>query len=192
MPEKLVDARLEEPDSSTIKKTIIEPMEDKKDEWLGRSLVKAMIEKIADTLNVNPEIDINVNVLRQKEEEIAKSLLSSGMDEEQVLDSLMGEGYYQSNKALLDTAMSEVEEEFDVALTADDYLIQNVMPGELIATNGYIDEDGNVIWEVKGDVILTTDYNMWSESKKNTWAWIVTGVFLAFVISGFLIRRFRR
>ncbi|MFO7851191.1 MAG: hypothetical protein ACQERS_03290 [Bacteroidota bacterium] len=50
MPEKLVDARLEEADSSKIKETIIEPMEEKQDEWIGESLVKAVIEKIADAV----------------------------------------------------------------------------------------------------------------------------------------------
>lgn len=193
MPEKLVDARLEEADSSKIEETIIEPMEEKKDDWIGESLVKAMIEKIADTVNTNPDIDVDVNILKEKEKEIAESLLNLDMDEEHVLDSLLGDGYYEANKALLDTVMLEVEKEFDVALSADNYLIQAVMPGELIDTNGYIDDDGNVIWEVKGDVILSSDYNMWAESKEtNIWAWIITGIFVLFVISGLIVRIFKR
>ncbi len=193
MPEKLVEARLEEADSSQIKENIIEPMEEKFDIWLGRSLVKAMIGKITDTISINPEIDLDVKILQEKEEAIAASLLILDMDEVHVMDSLLGEGYYESNRVLLDTIMSEVEKEFDVALSADDYLIQTVMPGELVATNGYIDEDGNVVWEVEGDVILSADYNMWAESKeRNTWAWIVTAIFVLFVISGLIVSIFRR
>ncbi len=193
MPDKLVEARLEEADSTQVKKNIIEPMEEKFEIWLGRSLVKAMIGKIADTVSVDPNIDIDIKILQEKEEAIAESILISEMDEVHVLDSLLREGYYESNRVLLDTVFSELEKDFDVAFSAHKYMMQTVMPGELIATNGYIDENDNVVWEVEGDVILSTDYDMWAESKqRNTWAWIVTGVFLVFVISGLIIRILRK
>lgn len=193
MPDKLVEARLEEADSTQVKKNIIEPMEEKFDIWLGRSLVKAMIGKIADTVSVDPNIDIDIKILQEKEEAIAESILISELDEAQVLDSLLREDYYESNRVLLDTVFSQLEKDFDIAFSAQKYMIQTVMPGQLIATNGYIDENGNVVWEVEGDVILSTDYDMWAESReRNTWAWIVTGVFLVFVISGLIIRILRK
>lgn len=192
MPDKLVEARLMEADSNLIKETIIEPMEEKYDIWLGRSLVKVLVDKMADTVRVNPGLSIDTSILYNMEEEIA-AILFDEMDEEEVLDSLMGEGFYESNRALLDTLTAEVEEEFDVAFNADNYLIQTIMPGELIATNGFVDEDRNVLWEVKGDVILSADYEMWAESKTgNLWAWIITGIFVLFVISGFIVRIFKR
>jgi len=193
MPEKLIEARLEKEDSTQVKRNIIEPMEDKFDTWLGRSLVKVLIDKISDTVRSNPAIGIDTTLLYEKEEEIASSLLIISSDEKEVLDSLMGSGFYESNSVLIDSIMSDVEEEFDVAFNADAYLIQTIMPGRLMATNGFVDEQGNVLWEVDGDVILSSDYDMWAESKvRNTWAWIITFVFLAFVISGLIIRVFRK
>jgi len=189
MPDKLVEARLQEADSTSIKENIIEPLEEKFELWLGSSLVKAMIGKITDTVSANPDININIKILQEKEEEIAESLLKSDLDEVHVLDSLLGKGYYESNSVLLDTIFSEVEREFDVAFSAHKYMIQTVMPGQLIATNGYIDDSGNVVWEVEGDVMLSTDYDMWAESKeRNTWAWIVTGVFVLFVMTGLILK----
>jgi len=193
MPDRLVEARLKEADSSQVKKNIIEPLEEKFEIWLGRSLVIAMIGKIEDTVSLNPDIDIDIKILQEKEEAIAESLLNSDLDEVHVMDSLLGKGYYESNSVLLDTVFSEIEKEFEVALNADKYMIQTVMPGQLIETNGYIDENGNVVWEVDGEVILSTDYDMFAESKeRNTWAWIITGIFVLFVISGFIVKVFKR
>ena len=193
MPEKLIEARLEKDDSIQVKRNIIEPMEDKFDIWLGRNLVKVLIDKISDTVRFNPAIGIDTTLLYEKEEEIATSLFVTSSDEKEVLDSLMGRGFYESNSVLIDSIMSDVEEEFNVAFNADAYLIQTVMPGKLMATNGFVDEESNVLWEVDGDVILSSDYDMWAESKvRNNWAWIITFVFLAFVISGLIMRVFRK
>jgi hypothetical protein len=36
---------------------------------------------------------------------------------------------------------------------------------------------------------MTEPYEMWAESKTpNTWAWIVSGFFLAFVLTGVIVR----
>jgi hypothetical protein len=63
------------------------------------------------------------------------------------------------------------------------------MPGKLIGTNGFIDSSQILLWPVKSDYFLTEPYEMWAESKStNTWAWIVSGLFLAFVLTGVLLR----
>ena len=42
-----------------------------------------------------------------------------------------------------------------------------------------------LLWPVKSDYFFTEPYEMWAESKTtNTWAWIVSGIFLGFVITG--------
>ncbi|MDT8400634.1 MAG: hypothetical protein RQ743_02975 [Bacteroidales bacterium] len=193
MPDKLVEIALEGSDSSQIRETILEPLEEKTEQWIGRSLARAFVNKIIDTVSTNPEIKIDTGRLHFKEDEITASILFEEMEEQEFVDSLLGPGLYEAHSALNDTLISELEDEFSLALNTDSYLIQTIMPGELVATNGYIDEDGNVVWEVKGEVLLSDDYNMWAESKeRNTWAWILTGLFLLFVISGLITRTFRR
>jgi hypothetical protein len=42
---------------------------------------------------------------------------------------------------------------------------------------------------VKSDYFLTEPYEMWAESKiPNGWAWIVSGLFIVFVIAGVIFR----
>ena len=63
------------------------------------------------------------------------------------------------------------------------------MPGKLTGTNGFIDSSKVLLWPVKSDYFLTEPYEMWAESKiPNTWAWIVSGLFLLFVLTGVIIR----
>ena len=67
------------------------------------------------------------------------------------------------------------------------------MPGKLIGTNGFIDSTKKLIWPVTSDYFLTEPYEMWAESRtRNRWAWIVSGLFLIFVLSGVTIRTIKK
>ena len=67
------------------------------------------------------------------------------------------------------------------------------MPGKLIGTNGFIDSSHVLLWPVKSDYFMTEPYEMWAESKiPNRWAWIVSGLFLAFVLTGVIMRVIKR
>ena len=67
------------------------------------------------------------------------------------------------------------------------------MPGKVIGTNGFIDKTEVLLWPVKSEYFMTEQYEMWAESKViNTWAWVVTGAFILFVITGLFIRLFRK
>jgi len=90
-----------------------------------------------------------------------------------------------------DSALSIVER--TVFVSFKEYSVRIVMPGKVIGTNGCIDKTETLLWSVKSDYFLTEPYEMWAESKvTNTWAWIVTGVFILFVIIGLIIRLFRK
>lgn len=192
MPEKLIDALLEGPDSTRIKETVTDPLDKKEEEWFSKSLVRAFVVKLVDTTSVSPDIKVDTSKLFAKEEDLSYSMFED-MQEQQLVDSLLGEGFYENNRTLIDTLLSDVEDEFLVALETDSYLVQTFMPGELTSTNGYIDKDGNILWEVKGEVFLSSDFNMWAESKTvNSWTWIITGAFLLFVVSGLIVSVFRR
>jgi hypothetical protein len=72
----------------------------------------------------------------------------------------------------------------------DNYTMKIIMPGKLISSTGFADSTGLLLWPVKSDFFLTSDYEMKVESRIiNYWALIITGVFLLFVISGLIYRR---
>jgi hypothetical protein len=64
------------------------------------------------------------------------------------------------------------------------------MPGKVTGSNGFIDSTSVLLWPVKSDYFLTEPYEMWAESKvPNRWAWILSGFFLLFVVTGIIIKQ---
>ena len=67
------------------------------------------------------------------------------------------------------------------------------MPGRLMSTNGFPDSKHMLLWPVNSDYFVSEPYSMWAESKTtNTWAWAVTGLFLAFVTAGLILKTVRK
>ncbi len=74
-----------------------------------------------------------------------------------------------------------------------DYTMRIIMPGKVTETNGFIDSTKVLFWPVKSDYFLTEPYSMWAESKvPNSWAWVISGLFLMFVFTGIIIRKKRK
>jgi hypothetical protein len=104
-----------------------------------------------------------------------------------ILKELIGEENAVKFKTEADSALGSVTKYFLVDFK--DYSVRIVMPGKLIGTNGFIDSSHILLWPVKSDFFMTEPYEMWAESKTpNTWAWIVSGIFLVFVLTGVIVR----
>lgn len=185
MPEKIFnDLRYGE--DSLKYKAMDDTLEQMSEEWLVRSLVRAAIIELDSLLLESDNKSIDIASIWEKEDELGAIFLEMG---EEAIDTLFGVGYYEQNQALIDSSMNRLDKKLEVYMAMVDYLIQTKMPGELVGTNGYIDTEGGIIWEVDGDVILSKNYSMWAQSVvTNTWAWIVTIGFLLFVIIGFIIK----
>ncbi len=190
MPEKIFnDYRYGE--DSLKYKAMYDTLEEKKDEWLGRCLVRGAIIEMDSIMKESGDKSIDIDLIMGKEEELGEIILGD-VDVEVAIDSLFGEGYYISNQALIDSSLKNLEKKIEVALQVTTYLIQTKMPGELVGTNGYIDTEGAIIWEVNSDVIFAKDYSMWAQStESNLWAWIVSGLFVIFVIVSIVFRKKR-
>jgi hypothetical protein len=108
-----------------------------------------------------------------------------------ILKEMIGEQNSIRFRTEADSAIAFLEKSINVSFK--DYSVRIVMPGKVIGTNGFIDKTEVLLWPVKSDYFLTEPYEMWAESRViNTWAWIVTGAFIFFVIMGLTIRLFRK
>jgi hypothetical protein len=108
-----------------------------------------------------------------------------------ILKEYLGETNYQRYKTDADTAIERVTRNLFIDFKG--YSERIVMPGKLTGTNGFIDSCNVLLWPVKSDYFMTEPYEMWAESKlPNRWAWIVSGVFLLFVIAGVIIRGIKK
>ena len=110
-----------------------------------------------------------------------------------ILRKIFGDELFVTLKPEIDSSMVKFEELFAVVTDFSEYSVRTIMPGKLVCTKGFIDTNGEILWPVKMEYFLTQPYHMWAESKtSNTWAWVVSGVFLGFVFLGLIVRFFKK
>lgn len=136
-----------------------------------------------------------------EEDEEAMQFLEEEKDKEKVdeiellITSMLGKKFYSTFRTEIDSAMSVLETMTASFFSTDNYDIEIRMPCNIIASNGYVITDpdpensGGILWTVKGEYFLTQQYEMWAESQVNNyWAWIISALFILFVITGFVRR----
>lgn len=139
-----------------------------------------------------------------------------GQEEEEddlarVIIPVLGDDFYRTFRTEIDSAGSLVEVVIEPFFNSADYDVEIRMPGRVVASNGYAvtgsdpvagsdpadDPDlkinQNMLWTVSSVYFLTGPYEMWVESQvSNYWAWAVTALFLAFVVTGLVLRGRRK
>jgi hypothetical protein len=195
-PESVTDAAKNGPDSVRYK-ILKDSVDFKSGKWMAINIVSAWIGEFSKLTEQKEGSRPVVNSLKSHEKELANlivkyedkfdSLWENGI----ILKQYLGEENYNKFKTETDSASGNAAELLLVDFK--NYSVQIAMPGNLTGTNGFIDSSKVLLWPVKSDYFLTENYEMWAESKtRNTWAWIVSGLFLVFVISGVIIRRIKK
>jgi hypothetical protein len=193
-PETINSAKLGGADSIKYK-TLQDTIEYKTNIWALHSMVSEWIGEFSRLTSGKEESNLMKKSLKSRENELVNlirvnennekfdSLWSNGI----ILKEYIGETNYLKFKTEADTAAVKVLNQ--VINSFKNYSVRISMPGKLIGTNGFIDSSEVFLWPVKSDYFLTEQYEMWAESKiPNIWAWIISGTFLAFVITGVIVR----
>jgi hypothetical protein len=195
-PESINSDKLEGVDSLKYK-ALADTVKTRVDKWTSKSLVSEWICEFSRLTEGKAASDITKESLKAREDEFVKifeannykfdSLWAKGI----ILKEMIGEENSNTFRTEADSALAIVTRYLFVNFR--DYSVRIIMPGKIIGTNGFIDKTEILLWPVKSDYFMTEPYEMWAESKvTNTWAWIVTGVFMVFVITGLVIRLFRK
>jgi hypothetical protein len=182
---------------SLVYRALRDSLNKKTDKWTYKNFVAMWIEEFSKLTDGKAGNDMKIGMLKEREDEFVNliiadeakfdSLWSNGT----ILKEFIGESNALKFKTEADTAISIVTRNF--LFDFKDYSVRIEMPGKVTMTNGFIDGSGFLLWPVKSDYFLTENYEMYAESKvPNTWAWIVSGLFLVFVFSGVIFRIIKR
>lgn len=164
----------------------------KTDVWAYKNFVVASIERFNEIINGREEQAFISDALEQHKNEVLElysgheddidSLWNSGI----ILKDILGENYAAKYRTEADSALTTVAN--DLWLDFKEYSVSIVMPGKLTGTNGFADKNNVLLWPVRSDYFLSEKYEMWAESKvPNIWAWVVSGFFIFFVLTGITI-----
>lgn len=191
-PENMQDALTDGSDSLKYR-SISDSVGVEVEKWSMKNLVSGWIWEFSDLIKekdggigVKDKLESSESDLYDyllKNEDDLDSLWTNGI----ILNKFIGESSYHKFKTEADSAIEMVSNQ--IWTDFKEYSVKIVMPGTVTGTNGFIDSSGILLWPVKSDYFLTETYEMWAESKvPNRWAWIVSGLFLAFVLTGVVIR----
>ena len=192
-PEVVQNNNLDGPDSVKYR-ALRDSVKYNTDRWTAKNMVSEWIGQFSNlTSTEKADTEISLKNLKSREDEFARLILKEdkGFDSLWkngiILKQFIGESNALKYKTEADSSLSIVTKK--LFANFENYSVRIVMPGKLIGTNGFIDSTKKLIWPVTSDYFLTEPYVMWAESKTpNMWAWIVSGIFLVFVISGVVIR----
>ncbi|MEI8226430.1 MAG: hypothetical protein WCG82_10955 [Bacteroidota bacterium] len=191
-PENLKHDKETGPDSLKFR-ALADSVKMKTDIWNSKNLVSGWIDEFSKLSQGKEGGQKVVESVRSHENELITlintndekldSLWSNGI----ILKRFMSENEYNTFKSEADSAIENVVDQ--IFFNFKDYSVRIAMPGKLIGANGFIDSSQVMIWPVRSDFFLTEPYEMWAESKiPNRWAWIVSGLFLVFVLTGVIMR----
>lgn len=165
----------------------------KTDHWVTKNLVSDWIGEFTKLTKANTSNNIIGDSLKVRENEFVNLIETNGEKFDTIwksgilFEELLGKDNAANYKPEADSADQSVSRHF--FMDFKQYSVRIIMPGNLTGTNGFIDSSKVLLWSVQSDFFLTEPYEMWAVSKvPNRWAWIVSGLFLVFVITGVLIR----
>jgi hypothetical protein len=195
-PKTLIHEKENGPDSLKFK-TLRDSVNYKTENWGSKNLVSEWIGEFTKLTKGKAGDEMSMPSLKTREDEFIKIVAAS----DKKLDSLwtngillrqfIGEANAIKFKREADSAVNIVSNKFFVNFK--EYDVRIVLPGKIIGSNGFIDSSQILLWPVKSDYFLTEPYVMWAESKvPNRWAWIVSAVFLVFVITGVVVRSIKK
>ena len=197
LPENIQTDRRNGADSTMVKQ-IEDSVRIKSDKWLLMSYISEWKEELLKlseksgkgTLRrefFRDKDSVIINMLEISEKDTAKSNFDTVFIK--IMNNVFGDKLYLSYKTEIDSSVKILEKRFEKANNFAGYTVRTQMPGKIVATNGFIDQNNEMVWPVKNEYFLTQPYRMWAESKTtNTWAWIVSGVFVLFVVVGLVVR----
>jgi hypothetical protein len=195
-PNTVMDKLVNSPDSLKYK-AIKDTISSKTDRWTYKSAMAEWIGDFSTLTGDKATGDMTFDALKAREDELVKismensnhfdSLWSNGI----ILKEFIGESNAIKYKTEADSAITLVSKKLFVDFHG--YSVRIIMPGKLIGTNGLMDSTNVLLWPVKSEYFLTRPYEMWAESKEpNKWAWIVSGIFLLFVLAGIIFKSIKK
>jgi hypothetical protein len=188
LPESVKSEKLNGADSTKFK-LLQEGIDKKGEKWIVSSLASEWIEEFLIRMKGKDEKGLSREILTGKIDMVTSKDLYT--NDSAAFIALVGEDNFKKYKTEIDTAEAILNRRFDLSFR--EYSEKVLMPGKVIGTNGFLDTKGTLLWPVKDDFFFTSPYEMWAESKvTNIWAWVVSGLFLLFVIAGLIFRLKKR
>lgn len=192
-PVELHTERLEGADSTKFK-ALEDSIKTKEELWLVKCFISEWIVDFADLTGRSGKGKLSEDTLRVRENDFFDLIKRTESDSDSLwasgymLRELIGDSLATIYFAEADSAINLVTEK--IFGDFKDYKVRIAMPGKLTGSNGYPDSSRVVLWPVRSEFFLSEPYEMWAVSRvSHPWAWIVSALFVLFVIAGYIVKK---
>jgi hypothetical protein len=174
-------------------KALSDTIETKSNRWFWFCTASEWIEEFTKLTAGRTGMELSRETLKAREKEVVDTLLKNMSSDSALINNFLGESNYMKYRAEADSSTEIIRRHLDTNIEFLKYTVKFIMPGKIIGSNGFLNREGELIWPVKSEFFLSQPYEMWAESKiPNSWAWVVSGLFLIFVLTGVIIRKIKR
>jgi hypothetical protein len=186
LPESIIKEKLSGSDSTKYK-ALDNSIKTKNDRYFWLSAISEWIEEFSKLTAGRGDKMFTKEKLKQLEPQIADTIMIFDPKGDSVITAMLGSHGYKNIKAEADSAEAIVDRRLNPNTSFAGYTVIFEMPGRVTASNGFLMKNGEIMWPVKSEFFMSQTYEMHAESKMpNVWAWIVSGLFLLFVLTGTL------
>ncbi len=178
------------------REAFVEQVEEKKGEWMVDAFVEDMLTRVTRYVEQHA-VPLPLDSIVDKREEVKRNIQADTAEMSSLLKPILGENPEALFGPAIGDFLAELEAYYEsvfmVVSQEQDYSMNFVMPGKLIdGGSGDVGSGNTVQWNVTLSDYLTSPCVMAAESRVvNLWAWIVSALFVGFVVVGVVRSRKR-
>jgi hypothetical protein len=186
LPESIINEKLSGADSTKYKE-LNNSIKTKTDRYFWLSAISEWIEEFSKLTAGRGDEKFTKEKLKLLEPKIVDTIMVFDPKGDSVITAVLGSHGYRNIKTEADSAEAIVDRRLNPNTSFAGYTVIFEMPGRVTASNGFLMKNGEIMWPVKSEFFMSQPYEMHAESKiPNVWAWIVSALFLLFVLTGTL------
>lgn len=174
-------------------KEILDGIDKKKEEWLNRSLFEEMYRTIPKYLRFLKNSGIDSSRLMLAKDSVYTLMTEKGLKDD--LSKALNKHFKTTEFTKLDTLKGNKKEDdrvLDLVIKpfSTHLSYHLLMPGKILQTSSKQSHGDTLTWNVEPYRFFFSDYELMAESKvANTWAFVVSAIFLIIVAVSFFIKR---
>lgn len=174
-------------------KEILDGIDKKKEEWFNRSIFEEMYRTIPKYLKLLKNSGVDSSRLFLAKDSIYNLIKEKSLKDD--LSKALNKYFKTSEFTKLDTLnKNNKEDEKVIELVVKPFSIHFkyhlLMPGKILQTTSKQSHGDTLTWNLEPCRFFLTDYELIAESRvANTWAFVVSAIFLIIVLGSFFIKR---
>jgi hypothetical protein len=170
-------------------------LKERVEEWLQRNIFEEYFEILSNGLSKINDPVLTEDLLNSKKEELYQSLIKSNSnpgDELRICEKVLGTKAVWSLKNKFKDKEESVKKRFEAMMESDgNYGSEIILPGIIMSTNARTIEGNKVSWKLEKSGLFFAEMNAQSRMI-NTWAFIVTGIIVLIILTGFALPVIRK